>query len=1127
MRDQETTVLKRRSEHLFFLSGGGEMGNLMRSLDWTQTPLGPPSAWPQAMQTAVSICLNSRFPMVLWLGPELTMLYNDGWRPVLGATKHPSGLGRPGREVWPEIWDIIGEQMHSVMSTGVATWSDDLLLVVDRYNYPEEAYFTYSYSPIFTSDGNVCGVFSAVSETTLRVIGERRLKTLSELGALVKAKTTAEASNLSADVLRRNDADIPFALIYLLSADGSKAELSRTVRLEAASAVSPGEIPLNQDSAWELSKVAVTQRTLIVDNLQSRFGPLPGGRWPAVAKQALVLPLRSPGRAELAGILVGGVSPYRQLDDDYERFYELVAGHITTSIANARAYEEAQKRAEMLAEIDRAKTAFFSNVSHEFRTPLTLMLGPSEDILAMPDETDLRAIRELVAVIHRNGLRLQRLVNTLLDFSRIEAGRVQASYTSTDLATFTVELASSFRSAMDRAGISYHVHAHTLSEPVFLDREMWEKIVLNLISNAFKYTLEGSVTVTVAERDGHAEFSVADTGVGIPEQELPRIFERFHRVESVHGRTHEGTGIGLALVQELVKLHGGSVAVESSVGRGTKFTVSIPFGTAHLPHDRIGADRALTSTALHAETYVEEALRWLAPNQREVAQPSREEFELVPSQNRPNHVLVADDNADMRDYVRRLLETRYTVTTVGNGKEALDLALANPPDLVLTDVMMPELDGFELVKRLRSVPETKTIPVILLSARAGEESRVEGLDAGADDYLVKPFAARELLARVDAHLSLARMRREADEARRLSEVRLGLALESANMIAWEWDPLDDRVVATGDLKRIFGANIQTSIEGFALLDAEDEPQHRAKFERIALHGGSYFSEFRIRRGDNGQTRWLEERASAVVAEMGHVARVVGVLTDITQRKTAEEEMRQRNAELERANNELEEFAYVASHDLQEPLRTVNIYTDLLLRTAGLQNDERLSQFASFIHDGVRRMELLIGDLLSYARVVHREQEPPSAVRVSGAFKEALNALRGLMVETGAVVTCNCDEPVVRGDETQLAQVFQNLLSNSIKYRRPEVPPRISINAQKAGDEWLLAFVDNGIGFEPEYGERIFGLFKRLHKQEYPGTGLGLAICKRIVERYGGRIWASSEGEGKGATFHVALKAATL
>ncbi|MBV9443357.1 MAG: response regulator, partial [Acidobacteriaceae bacterium] len=653
----------------------------------------------------------------------------------------------------------------------------------------------------------------------------------------------------------------------------------------------------------------------------------------------------------------------------------------------------------------------------------------------------------------------------------------------------------------------------------------WEKIVLNLISNAFKYTLEGTVAVMVSERNGLAELSVADTGVGIPENELPRIFERFHRVASVRGRTLEGTGIGLALVHELVKLNGGSVAVRSAVGKGTTFTVSLPFGSAHLPHDRLRNEESLTSIAFHPENYVAEAFRWLTSGAYEPTEADRAEIELPSSRTKGNRVLVADDNSDMREYIRRLLETRYMVSTAANGREALDQLSENPPDLILTDIMMPDLDGFELLREVRARPATKTLPIILLSARAGEESRVEGLEAGADDYLVKPFAARELLARVDAHLSLARMRREADEARRLTEVRLGLALEAAKMVAWEWDPAEDRLIATGDSRNILGVDLRSLAESFALVYQDDVKEHRAKVERIAREGGSYFSEFRIRRSDTGEPVWLEERATAIVDEAGRVTRVVGVLTDITSRKASEEQIRQRNIELERANSELEEFAYVASHDLQEPLRTVNIYTDLLVRRAGVQNNEQLTKFAGFIHGGVNRMELLISDLLSYARVVHHEQEPVSSVRLSEAVANASDSVHGLIIETGAVVTYLPEAAMVCAESSQLAQVFQNLLSNSIKYRRADSPPRIDISTRKAGGEWLISISDNGIGFEPEYAERIFGLFKRLHKSEYPGTGLGLAICKRIVERYGGRIWAYSEGEGKGATFYLALKAA--
>jgi signal transduction histidine kinase len=454
------------------------------------------------------------------------------------------------------------------------------------------------------------------------------------------------------------------------------------------------------------------------------------------------------------------------LNETYRAFYDLLAAGVTTAVANARAYEEERKRAEALAEIDRAKTAFFSNVSHEFRTPLTLMLGPLEDELAERDNPLPTARRERLETAHRNSLRLLKLVNTLLDFSRIEAGRTQASYESTDLAAYTAELASVFRSAVEKTGLTLVVDCPVMPEPVYIDREMWEKIVLNLLSNAFKHTFEGGITIRLQWFGEYAELAVADTGVGIPKTELPRLFERFHRVKGTKSRTHEGTGIGLALVQELVSLHGGAVSIESEEGKGSTFTVTVKTGTAHIPFDRLGAERALASPAARATAYVEEALHWL-PNTTpdpspsglvNVSSPPREAI-ATRGDHRPR-VLWADDNADMRDYVRRLLADRYDVIAVPDGLSALAAAQEEHPDLVLTDVMMPGLDGFGLLRALRADPRTRTLPVILLSARAGEESAVEGLDSGADDYLAKPFSAQELLARVRTHVELARVRRE-------------------------------------------------------------------------------------------------------------------------------------------------------------------------------------------------------------------------------------------------------------------------------------------------------------------------------------------------------------------------------
>jgi signal transduction histidine kinase len=737
------------------------MGERTRSFDWSATPVGPVGGWPQSLKTAVSICLASRYPIVIWWGnPAYTMFYNDAYRPFLGVTKHPGWLGRSGRECWREIWPTIGPMLESVFAGGEATWSEDLLLVMERNVPREETYFTFSYSPILDDLGKVGGIFCACTETTGRVLNERRLGTLRDLGrAASEAKTTSDACAAVARALAANRADVSFALTYLLDGDGRRATLTGLTGLGRDNPACPPTIDLTGANVpWHLRQVTDTGRLTLVDDLADRFGPLPGGAWPEPTERAAVLPIGKPGLSGLAGFVVAGLSPRLEFTDSYKGFLDLLAGQIAAAVANARAYEEERRRAEALAELDRAKTAFFANVSHEFRTPLTLLLGPAGEALA---EAGDEAQRERLRVIQRNALRLQKLVNTLLDFSRIESGRIQASYEPTDLAALTAELASVFRSAVEKAGMRLVVDCPPLPGPVYVDREMWEKVVLNLMSNAFKFTLDGEIEVTLRDAGDGVRLAVRDTGTGIAEDQLAHIFERFHRIEGARARTHEGTGIGLALVQELVKLHAGRVEVASVPGRGTTFTVALRKGKAHLPADRIGTGRAAASTALTAIHYLDESLSWLPPG----AGPA-----VGADGDRPR-VVLADDNADMRDYVRRLLGDRYEVEAVTDGEAALAAVRRRLPDLVLTDVMMPRLDGFGLLRELRADPDTRDVPVIVLSARAGEESRVEGMEAGADDYLVKPFTAKELLAHVSAHLQMARLRREATERLRDADHR--------------------------------------------------------------------------------------------------------------------------------------------------------------------------------------------------------------------------------------------------------------------------------------------------------------------------------------------------------------------
>jgi len=721
---------------------GGEMGRRMLELDWSTTPLGEPGQWPDELRTSVATMLASKAQVILFWGPEYCALYNDAYIPTMGG-KHPGHLGRPGREMWAETWSVLQDLFDRVVTADEAFWAPNYQFMIERYGFLEEAYFDVSYDPIRLGDGSVGGVFCIVSDTTQRVLGERRVGTLGRLGArLADPSDQAGLGARAAQVLGENAADVPFAALYLDDPDGGELSLA-------------GCCGVPPSACWPLGDLAQRVIDGVLRTGRPDTVPVAEGAAPppsAAAGDALVLPVGS--GAGTVGALVVGVSRFLALDRGYHDFLDLATAQISRAVANLRAYEQERRRAAELAALDAAKTNFFSNVSHEFRTPLTLILGPLEELLAGPGLSAEQ--RERLLPMRRNGLRLLKLVNTVLDFSRLESGRLRALFRPTDLAGYTHALASAFRPAAERAGLRLVIDTPPLAAPVHLDWESWEKIVFNLLSNAVKFTREGTIAVTVRPGAGGAVLEVADTGVGVPEAEQPLLFDRFYRVNGAWSRSHEGTGIGLALVRELAGLHGGTVAASSVPGVGSTFTVTIPFGTAHLDLERI-AEATDEIPEIEARLYVEEA-HWWAGGPVSQASPA-DEVGAVRAARR-GRILLADDNADLRDYLTRLLRPHWDVVAVTNGREALELAVGEPFDLVLTDMMMPVLDGFGLIRALRANDRTADVPIVVLSARAGEEASVEGLAVGADDYLVKPFSARDLTARVRANLELGQLRRQ-------------------------------------------------------------------------------------------------------------------------------------------------------------------------------------------------------------------------------------------------------------------------------------------------------------------------------------------------------------------------------
>jgi PAS domain S-box-containing protein len=761
-----------------FLAGGGELGRLLRGLDWSKTPLGCPGRWPQALRVALRLVLDSPAPLALGWGPDRILLYNDAAVPLLGD-RHPSALGQP-------------------------------MAAVDL---PEGV------SVLYLSDE--------------QGLARRRFETLREVVRQIPESTTLE--ELCAGVvpaLARNPHDLPFSLLYLLDAEGQ--QLRRMDREQDPPLV---------DLERSVREVLATGHARRIEP-----GPLP--------QPALLIPLAR-GTDRPLGVLVAGLHPRSPLDMDRRAFLDDLVSLLSAAVEQIGVRELEIERVELMADLEHARTLFLSHVSHELRTSLSLVLGPIEELLAQAHEPGPRGRLEL---LRRHGMRLQKLVDNVLDFSLLELGRLQLTHQPTDLAGLTDELASAFRPAAQRAGLRLRALCPPLPEPVWVDRDMWEKIVLNLLSNALKFTFEGEIEVALAPADRGVQLTVRDTGIGIESEHLTRIFERFYRAPA-RGRTLEGTGIGLALVRELVQLHGGTIRAESQPGAGTTFLVWIP----SVPRTQGTTDTTRPQrSAPRARAFVDEASSWLLRPPATIEEPAA----------LGSRILIADDHADTCAYLAQLLSPLGYVETVSDGVAALERVRGQPPDLLLADVLLPEMDGLELLRTLRAEPSTRRLPVMLLSARGGEEARREAVEA--DEYVSKPFSPRELYARARSLLLLARERRECDS-------RFASLADSVPMPLWTTDAEGHLTYVNEAYRDLFGATWQPMTSP----EVREALQRR---EPVRLQA-------RVRRAD-GRWRCLESHIRPRFGVTGEFLGLTGSSQDIPQRR-GRERGKQSRAALER------------------------------------------------------------------------------------------------------------------------------------------------------------------------------------------------------------------------------------
>ena len=735
-------------------------------LDWSATPLGPRDSWPALLRLVVDLCLDSEFPVQISWGPDLLVLYNDAYIPLLGAEKHPWALGRPASEVGWHLWPANEQQLREVMETGRPYHSGDQRLIINRHGYPEEAFFTFSLSAIRDTDGTIVGLFNAITETTQHLLYERRLQVLRRLGAVSITADDSLASTCRAavEVIGKTRESVPFLAVFLQDHPAQGPKRIAGYGFDEAAAASC-ELVATAPTNGPVIEVIEQGGTALVSGLRERYPGVfaPGPLGPLAPDQAFVLPVVLLGTRKPMGVLVIGVNPYWRPDEAYTAFTAMAARQLGVMITDAVSYQNERKRQQALAELDRARTEFFENISHELRAPLTMLLTPLQDILDEPGVVLPAAARDTVETSIRAADRLQRVFDALLDTSRAESGALMADREDIDLTSVTAELVESYRPATE-GRLNLRVDMPTEPLRAYVDRTMWTTIVNNLVNNALKFTPNGEVAVSLSGDDSQVVLTVTDTGVGIAREEQAQIFQRFHRASNRD--QHPGSGIGLSLVAEMTAAHGGSVEVDSEPGAGSQFVVRLP------RYDG-------------------------SPEAAELIEGTEPQPEAEPAADRPR-LLIIEDEPDLRGYLSKLFtKDGYAVDAAADAATALSLLESNPPDLVITDVMLPGQSGLDLLAELRQDERLARLPVVVLTARADAETAIGAFAAGADDFVVKPFNSAELLARIRAHHQMSQLRDGAVDAAQTTVGQLRQALRTNRttgtavgivMVRYELDP---------------------------------------------------------------------------------------------------------------------------------------------------------------------------------------------------------------------------------------------------------------------------------------------------------------------------------------------------
>ena len=1106
--------------------GGGEMGAAIRSFDWSRTPLGAIEGWPLSLRTATNACLSSRFAILVWWGPEFTMIYNDAYREIIAA-KHPAALGQSGKECWNEIWDIVGPMLDSVVSSGQPTWSDDLQLLLEPHGYLEECYFRFSYSPIWDESGKVGGVFTPVTETTDRVIGERRLQTLRDLAVRTgEPRGVEQACDAVAAALATNPYDIPFALLYLTESSTQQLRLAAYAGIEPDGPASPRFVSLSGPEPWPLSAIARTGKAQRVDDVTERYAGLPSRAWGLPPSTAVVLPVALPGQSASTALLVLAVSPRKRLDAAYETFLSLVAGQVAAALAEALAYEE---RAEALAELDgdgdlageRELRSVGQRVQHDLLPHVTVDLAraqpadgrPLPRILLADDNSDMRAY-------------IQRLLSDRYHVEAVAdsvAALAAARTRPPDLVLTDIMMPGLDGLALLRE-LRADARTNTIPVIVLSARAGDELRVQGLEAYADDYLLKPFSARELLARVGtHLEMSHRHREAARREQDLRARMEAaqqhandilegitagFVAVDGDWRLTYANAAAEQVLRRGRVDLIGkifwkefaavlGTTA-ETHLRRAMSEQVTVSFENYYAPSGRLFEVKAYPDRNGGVSVYFNDATqRWLVEETlRQTDQRYREAMDLLPA-----GVYVCDASGLITEHNRWATELwGRELPTDAQERFSGALRLYRSDGSVLPHGSTPTA---EVLRTGNPVYDRE------LTLERPDGSRITVVEnvAPLRDRLWKISGAVNCF-----HDITDRKRAEATRS------HLAAIVESSDDAIFS-KTLDGTITSWNQgAERLFGYSAEEVIgQSVTLLIAADrsneEPEILARLRR-----GERIDHYEtVRLHKNGRPLNVLVTVSPVKDRDGIIIGASDITHDITERKRAE-------AALREADREKDHFLAVLSHELRNPLAPIRNAVQLL-RRAPLQ-DPLLERARDMIERQATHMTRLIDDLLDISRIKHGKivlrNQHVNVADVVRAVADDHNEV----FESGGValqVDVPADPVWVIGDPTRLAQAVGNVLLNAAKFSNPR--GRVWLYVRTESGQAVIGVHDTGIGIDHDAVDRVFEAFNQpeaVRDRNRSGLGLGLALVKGIVELHGGIVQARSKGRGRGAEFVIRL-----